>query len=192
MTDIMGSEEGEQNTGNRENFIGRVNFSREDCDCEHCQSGDEAAANAGVSEEELASDIDHLYNVTALTQYEGTEFNEFGVNVSSSWQSKWMVLTAFVENNLGTFSDLGISDTSDLTDYFEGRVFEFRDITWDEDEELVWENSPNGHTENLGEMFADGEFEPNSMLVPVREITDESELAELGVEDDGEVEEVDF
>lgn len=192
MADIMGSSEGEQGTGKRENFVGRVNFSNQDCSCEHCTTGDEAAKEAGVEEDELENDIDHLYNITALTEYEDTEFNEFGVNVSNKWQSKWMVLTAFFENNVGTFDELGIESTEDLTDYLEGRVFEFRDVTFEEDEELVWENSPNQHSEVLGEMFEDGQYKPNSMLVPVQEITDDEALAKLGVEDDGEVEEVDF
>lgn len=191
MTEIMGSEQGEETTGNRENFIGRVNFSNVDCDCEHCQKGDDSGKEAGLSDEELASDIDHLYNIQALSEYD-SEFNEFGINVSKSWQSKWMVFTAFFENNIGTFDEVGIEDLEDLTEYLEGRIFEFRDITWDEDEELVWENSPNNHTENLGEMFEDSQYQPNSMLVPVREVTDDEELAQLGEEDDGEVEEVDF
>lgn len=192
MTELMGSSEGEETTGQRENFIGRVVFSRVDCDCPDCTAGDEGAKKAGVDEEELENDIDHLYKIEALTEYEGSHFNQFGVNVSTSWQSKWQVFTAFFENNIGTFQALGLEDTQDITDYLEGRVFEFRDITWDEDEELVWEHSPNEHTENLGEMFEDGEYKPNNMLVPVREIEDEEELAELGAVDDGEVEEVDF
>ncbi len=192
MTDLMGSSEGEETTGKRDNFIGRVEFSRVNCTCEDCAKGDDAASKAGVDEEDLQNDIDHLFRVEALTEYDGSSFNVFGIDVSTSWQSKWQVFTAFFENNIGTFNELGLESTEDITDYLEGRVFEFRDVTFEEDEELTWEHSPNGHTEVLGEMFDDGEYSPNSILVPVREITDDQKLAELGVTDDGEVEEVDF
>ena len=192
MPDVFGSGEGEEGTGERENFIGRVRFSNVDCSCEHCTSGKEALAEMD-DVDDTERDVDHLYNIEPLTVYEDTEeFNEFGINTSNAWSSKWMVLTAFIENNIGTYEELGIESVEDLTSWLEDKVFEFRDVTFDEDEELVWEHSPDQHSEQINELFEDSDFQPNNMLVPVRQVTDDEVLAELGVEDSGEVEEVDF
>lgn len=193
MVDVMGSDEGEESTGKRENFVGEVVFSRVDCECEDCLQGREALKQVADEDDDTDTDFDHLMRIRALTEYD-SEFNQFGLNVSRAWSSKWMVFTAFFENLHGPYSDNGIESLEDLADFLTDRVYEFRDITFEEDEEITWDYAGDEpHVEKLNELFEDSQFQPNSMLVPIREVTDEQELAELGVEDSAEqVEEVDF
>jgi hypothetical protein len=190
MTDIMGSGEAEEGTGAKQTFIGRVKFSRVDCDCEICQKGREAAEQGGY---DIDPDFDHIFAIEPLTEYENQQ-NVLGLNASKSYGSKWMMMTGHIENLLGTFAENGIETMEDLADFLEDRVLEFRDLTFEEDEEFTWEHAAggDGYTANINNLFRDMENPPDSMLVPVGEITDEEKLAELGAEESIETEEVEF
>lgn len=182
MVDAFSSENAEESSGGKPNFVGRVVQSNPDDD-EH-----------GVREEwqqEGKEYYDYLYEIEVL-DHDWNNLHEFGLEVSNNFNSKWMLFIGHLENIHGTLADQGIEDFGDLSDALEGNVYEFREITFEEDEEFTWEESPNGHTVNLGEMFDDGENAPNEFIVPVRAV-DEDELDELDVgEQEEEVEEVEL
>lgn len=186
MADPLSSEEGTDEVPAKNNFVGRVEFSRPTCDCPDCEGGREGAAKKGLSEEELASDYDHFFHIQPLTEYEKPQ-NVFGLNTNDNFTSKWMVMIGHLERVHGSLREHGVESLEDLGEFLEGRVYEFRDITWEEDEEFTWPNA--GVSKNLKDMF-DGDFTPRSMLVPIREVEDEDELADLGVDEVDEVEEV--
>lgn len=196
------SGEGSDEVPAKENFIGEVVFSNVDCTCEDCESGREGAARKGLSEEEMESDYDHFMKIRPLTEYTDTNaFHVYNLNVNDNFNSKWMVMVGHLERVHGNLReamvDQGYADSvSDVAldtfqDFLTGRVYEFREITWEEDEEFSWPGTDV--TRNIGNMFDSGDFAPNSMLVPIDEITDDNQLADLGVEGDtGEVEEIDI
>lgn len=183
--DPLSSDEGSDEVPAKNNFIGRVVFSRIDCDCEDCASGDEAAAAKGYDEGELDHDYDHFFKVEPLTEYD-KEMSVYGLNINDNFQSKWMVMVGHLEKVHGNLRGQGVESLEDLPEFLTGRVYEFRDITFQEDENFTW---GDGTTKNLGQMFT-GDFTPNSMMVPVREVTDEDELMDLGVDDSDGVEDV--
>lgn len=190
MTDIMGSGQAEEGSGAKENFIGSVVFSRVDCDCEICSEGAEAAEEAGY---DVETDFDHVAAIEPHTQYENRQ-NILGLNTSTSFGSKWMMFVGHFENMHGSFEANDISTMEGLADFLTDRVYEWRDITFKEDEDFTWEHAAGGEgkTKNIQQLFGDMENPPNAMLVPVREVTDSDELSELGLEESIETEEVDF
>lgn len=185
-SDPLSSEEGVDEVPAKDNFIGKVEFSRVNCECPDCTKGAEGAAKKGLKEEELESDYDHFFHVQPLTEYEKPQ-NVFGLNTNDNYTSKWMVMIGHLENVHGPLRGHGVENLEDLAEFLSGKVYEFRDITWQEDEEFTWPGT--GTTKNLGRMFT-GDFTPRSMLVPIREVTDEDELMDLGADEADEVEEV--
>jgi hypothetical protein len=185
MTDLYGSDDAEEASGAKENFIGRVVDSAVDSDDIEVDTG----ANIHGSDE-YESDIDVLYIVEPLTEYTDTDhFYELSINVSRSPASKWQILAGHVENMNGkTLGNMGLASAQDLCDWFRGRVFEFRDITFEEDETFTWEMSDRQI--NIRREFQDMENKPNPLLVPVREVG-EDELAELEIDDGDDEAEVD-
>lgn len=189
MTEPLGSGSGEAGSGAKENFIGRIEFSRVDCDCESCQKGRESAESQGY---DIDNDIDHLAHIEPLTQYDNPQ-NILGVDVRKSWGSKWMLWIGHFENIHGPLSDNGITSLEGLTDFLEGRVYEWRDITFEENEEFTWQHGPDGPvTYTIKDLFSGMTNTPNAMLMPVREVTDDEELADLGAKESIEVEEAEF
>lgn len=187
MADPLGSSSAEEATGAKSDFIGKVTFSRVDCDCSICESGREASGG------EYTSDVDHLMAIEPLTEYEKQQ-NVLGIDVRRSFGSKWMLFVGHVENIIGSLEENGVEDLDDFTALLEGRTFEFRELTFEEDEEFVWEHAKGGegYSAVIKDLFAGMTNPPSPMLVPVREVTDPDELAELGAEEAGDVEEVDF
>jgi hypothetical protein len=180
--DAFDTSDMEESSGSKKNFLGEVTASAVDMD--------DADVDIDSGSDQYESDIDIVYAVNPLTEYEDTMY-ELGLNTSKSKVSKWFVLVCHLENIYGeTLPELGVESKEDLCESLEGKAFEFRDITFDEDE--VIESEVTGKSVDL-QSFRDMENSPNSMMVPVREVT-EDELAELDVDasDDEDVEEVEF
>ncbi len=190
MVDALGSGSAEESAGNKENFIGKVEWSRVECDCEICQKGREAASEGGFDADR---DFDHPAKIQPLTQYDEYQ-HILGLNVSTAFSSKWMIFAGHVENIHGSFEENGVEELGDIADLLEGNVYEWREITFTEDEEFTWEeaNGGEGATYHIGNLFSDMDNKPRDMLVPVREVDDPDELSELDAEDEAEVDEVDF
>lgn len=176
MTDPLSSDEATSGQGAKENFIGRIERSEADADDEFL-------------DDTYESDIDILYEVTPLTQYDNTMY-ELGVNVRSGINSKWMVFVGHLENIHGDLSELGLESVDDVLEFITGRVYEFEDVTFEEGDMFTFNES--GKELDLGEVGGD-ENRANPMMLPIREVTDDDELAELGSQANTEdVEEVEL
>lgn len=176
--DAFSSDDAEESTGTRPNFIGKVIASAVESQEERFQT-------------QYENDIDVLYEIDAL-DHDWENVFELGVNVRQSIGSKWMVLIGHLENIFGPETVRGWDSLEDMLDFLEGKVFEFKDQDFTADEDFTFEHKGDGHTINFKDTFGDLENPPNSMMLPVREVTDAEELADLGVETDGATEEVDF
>lgn len=180
--DAFSSEDAEESSGAKPNFIGRIVRSEPE------------DSEDGIKEEykdEDSSYYEFLYEIDVLDKDWKNQL-QYGTEISNNFGSKWMLLIGHLENIHGSLAENGIEGPEDLADALEGKVYEFREITFEEDEEFTWEESPDEHTVNLGEMFGDSENQPNEFLVPVREV-DEEEVAEIDVEEaEEDVEEVDL
>lgn len=180
--DAFSSENAEESTGGKPNFVGRIVRSEPE------------DSEDGIKEEykeDGKNYYDFLYEIEVLDRDWKNQL-QYGVEISNNFQSKWMVLVGHLENIYGPLSEQGIDSPADLADALEDKVFEFREITWEEDEEFTWEQSPNQHTVKFNEMFDSGENSPNEFLVPVATV-DEDELDELDAEgDDEDIEEVEL
>lgn len=176
--DAFSSDDAEDSTGTRPNFVGKV------------------VANAVESTEDrfqtqYENDIDVLYEIEALDHDYDNVF-ELGVNVRQSIGSKWMVLVGHLENIHGPDEIRSFESLEDMLDFLEGKVYEFKDQDFTADEEFTFKYKGDGHTINFEDTFGDLENPPNPMVLPVREVTDPEELADLGVETQAATEEVDF
>lgn len=182
MVDAFSSEDAEESSGTKPNFIGRIVRS------EPSDSED------GIKEEYKEEDksyFDFLYEIEVLDK-DWKNQQQFGVEMSNNFNSKWMFLIGHLENIYGDLGEAGIEGPEDLAEALEGKVFEFKEYDWTEDEEFTWEESPNEKTVVANQMFRDSENPPNEFIVPVREV-DEDEVSELGGGDESEeVEEVDL
>lgn len=172
--DAFSSENAEESTGGKPNFIGEIVSSDPD-------GGDNPMKDEYM--DDGSQYFEFLYEIEVLSQ-DWKNQKQFGVEISNNFRSKWMILVGHLENIYGPLGDNGIESPEDLADALEGKVFEFREITWEEDEEFTWEESPNEHTVNFGEMFDGSDNKPNEFIVPVQEVS-EDELDDLDV-DSGE------
>lgn len=182
MPDIFGSGEGEEGSGAKDNFIGKVVYS----------DPDEIHPESNAGSDEYSSDFEQVAVIEPLTQYEKKQYI-YGLDVSNSWGSKWMMFVGHFENIHGSLADNGIDNLEDFADFLEGKVYEWKDLTFTEDEEFTWEQAPEGGvTKNIRDIFSGMENPPNNMMVPTRHVSDPEELAEYGEEESAEVEDVDF
>ena len=175
--DAFSSADAEESTGGKPNFIGRITRSEPE------------DSEDGIKEEykdEGKAYFDFLYEIEVLDK-EWKNQLQYGVEMSNNFRSKWMLLVGHLENIHGPLGENGIDNAEDLAEALTDKVYEFREITFEEDEEFVWEHSPDKHTVNFGEMFDGGENAPNEFIVPVRLVEDD-ELDDLDVE--GETEDV--
>lgn len=187
MTTPLSTQEGENKSTARQNFIGTVEFSRPDCECDICTSGRKAAEKKGV---DVETDYDHFAAIKPLTEYDN-QMHVLGLNTNTNLNSKWMVMLHFVQDIHGNLNQIGVESLEDIGDFLTNRTYEWMDITWDEEQEIDFEG--DSYTPRIKDIFEGSDNKPNSMLVPVREVTDEEEIQELGEEPDtSEVEEVDF
>jgi hypothetical protein len=182
MPDVFGSGEAEEGTGAKENFIGKIVYS------------DPEETHPDVDEGgDWDRDFEQVAVIEPLTEYDNTQYI-YGMDVRKSFGSKWMVFIGHVENIHGPLAELGIESLDDLADFLEEKVYEWRDLTFEEDETFTWEYAKGGegYSANINGLFSDMENPPNSLLVPVRHVDDPEELAEYDETESAEVEEVDF
>jgi len=178
MASPFSSDDAEETQGTRQNFIGRIVRSDPDPEDE-------------MFDTEYDSDFELLYEVEPLSE-DWKNLMELGINVRKSLGSKWMVLIGHLENIHGAETIRGFSSLDDMAEFLEGKVYEFEDVDLTEDKEFTFEEKQEGKTINYKDKFGGSDNPPNPMLLPVREVTDEDELADLGVEGDGTVDEVEF
>jgi len=176
--DAFSSDDAEESSGTRPNFIGEVVSTAVESTDDRFQT-------------QYENDIDVLYEIDVLDHDYENVF-ELGVNVRQSVGSKWMVLMGHLENIHGTEEARSFGGLEEFSEWLEGKVYEFKDQNMTADEDFTFEHKDDGHTINFQAEFGDYDNPPNSMLLPVREVTDADEMADLGVEDDGTAEEVDF
>lgn len=172
------SDDAQEGGGTRENFIGRIIRSDPDPDDE-------------MFDTEYESDFELLYEIEVLNK-DYKNLSELGINVRKSLGSKWMLLIGSLENIHGPDTVRGFESLDDLAEFLEGKVYEFKDTDLTADEEFTFQHKGDGETINFKDVFGGLENPPNPMLLPVREVTDAEELAELGAESSGDVEEVEF
>lgn len=187
MVDPLSTDEGQESSGGKENFIGEVVFSRKECDCEICSKGKQ---RANFERDEDTEVYEHPLHVKPLTRYEKNQ-NTLSLTINNGWTSKWMIFIGHLQEIHGNLREHGVDSMEALGEFLTGRVYEFRDITWEEDEDFQYPSQDRVvNFMKIGQSYSQ---KPNEMMVPVREVTDEDELAELGAEDSpGEVEEVSF
>ena len=178
MTDAFSSDAAEETQGTRENFIGRVVRSDPDPDDE-------------MFDTEYDSDFELLYEVEVL-DHDWKNVMELGINVRKSLGSKWMILVGHLENIHGPEVIRAFESLEECAEFLTGRVYEFEDVNLTADEDFTFQHKDGGTTINYEDEFGNSDNPPNPMMLPVREITDEDELADLGVEGDGTVDEVEF
>lgn len=186
MPDPLGTDQGEDRSGAKEDFIGRVEFSRMECDCDDCQT---AENNRNFEYDDDRTRYQHFMRIQPLTEYDNPQ-NVFTLTVNNNFRSKWMLQIGHLQRIFGPLQDHGLDETADLEDFLADRVFQFRDITFTEDEDFEYPGIDKSvNLKRLGDQFAEGGNTPNSMLVPVREVTDSDELSDLGEEPEPEVDE---
>lgn len=182
MVDAFSSEGAEETSGTKPNFIGRIVSSNPD--------GGEHPMREEFMDEGKEY-FQFLYEIEVLDKDWKNQL-QYGVAMTNNFSSRWMFLIGHLENIHGPLADNGIEGPEDLAEFLEGRVYEFREINWKEDEEFVWEESPGKHSVNISEMFADSDNQPNEFIAPVREVG-EDELADIDQADESEeVEEVEL
>lgn len=180
----MGSDEGTDDSGTKENFIARVVRSE--------KRSEEYGSEEFLDEDETRDDrYELLYELEVLDHDWGNLF-EFSITPTSNFRSKWMVLLARLENTHGHLSDYGVEAPEDLGDLIEDRVYEFEEVDWTEDKQVFWPyaNDGDGKTLHFDDIANNqwGEF-----ILPVDEVSEE-ELQDMGVDDveEADVEEVDL
>lgn len=176
--DPFSSEGKEESEGTRPNFIGTVVRSEVDTDDDRFQT-------------QYENDIDILYEIDALS-HDWENVYELGINTADALNSKWTILIGHLENIYGDLAEQGVTDLESFCEFLEGKTFEFKDLSFEADEDFTFENREDKKQVNLKALFEDQDNTPNPMLVPLREVTDPDELAELGAESEANVEEVDF
>jgi len=176
MVDPFSTEDATEGQGSKQNFIGTVIDSSVDTDRENFQS-------------EYDQDIDILYEVKPLTVYDKNMY-ELGVNVRSSKYSKWMVFLAHLEDIYGSLDEQGIDSLEDLTEFLEGKTFEFKDVVFSDGESITFPTT--GEEIDLGRVGGD-DNETNPMMVPIREVEqDEIDGLDESETDSDDVEEVEL
>lgn len=203
MVDPLGTDDAEETSSGKPNFVGRIVDSE--------RSSDEYGVKEEyIGEGESREDYyEHLYEIEPLVKMDRESgewvdagwdnLHEFSVKVNSNPESKWMVFIAFLEDAVGgvqeflaerTGKDADSVSIADLEDALVGEVFEFRDLTWTEDETLEFSGGDiTRNIQMLGQQFSDGGNIPNNFVVPVRRITDADTLADLGVEQEAAADE---
>jgi hypothetical protein len=179
-TNPFSSDDADESSGTRPNFIAQIVRSEVDTEDEDLQGNPE-----------YESDYDVLYELDVLDA-DYSNMYELGIDVRESLASKWKVLMGHLENIHGPDTIRNLGSLEELAEFLDGRVYEFKDQDMTADEDFTFEHKGDGHTINFMQEFGDYENPPNSTLLPVREVTDNDELADLGVEDSGTVEEAEF
>lgn len=170
MVDPLTPDDAEDVSGTKENFVGKVLGSSIEGLAE---SAKDEYKESGQSYESDVPRFDHFAHIKPLDgQYDKNQ-NIFGVSVREGRTTKWMVLMSHFYDIHGDEWTEAVESHEDIPEFITGRVYEFRDVSWTEDEEVPM----------LGVTYQEvgrGKEDINSMLVPTREVTDDTELADLG------------
>jgi hypothetical protein len=178
MSDPLTPDDAEDVSGTKDNFVGKVIGSSIDGLALE-------ALNDGYQEssQQYESDVPVVDHFAYIDPVDGTYSNNqniLSLSVRSGRQTKWMTMMAHLFDVHGDEWANNIDGYEDIPDFIKGRVYEWMDVSWTEDEEVP----------GLGVTYQEigrGNDQIKTMLVPVREVTDENELADLGVEDGGDV-----
>lgn len=181
MADPLSVDDAEESRAAKPNFIGEIVASE--------VNSEEFSMNEDYRESG-ADYIEHLYEIRPIAKLDDDgnwvsadwdNLHEFNVKVNPNPMSKWMTLVYHLTQKAGfDLSDEGVGSYEDLPEFLVGRVFEFRDLTWTEDEEMDFGGDVG--TVKIRDLADNSSQKPNNFVVPVREITDDNELADLGVE----------
>jgi len=178
MADPLSTDEGQEQTSAKENFVGRVVTSEVSSEN---YGMDDQYKNAG------SSYYEHLYEIDVL-DHDWGNIHEFSLEVNNNFQSKWMVVIGHLQSIHGNLEEnQGIETLEDLEEFLEGKVYEFKEITWERDETFDYPGTDESI--NFGSAFSNSQNTPNPLIVPVREVTDEDEIQEAEVDDDTEIDE---
>lgn len=161
----------EESSGGKPNFVGRVVTSE--------AQSEKYSGNPEYRNED-SDYFDHLYEIEVIDR-DWDNVHEFSLEVSNNPESKWMVLINHLVDIHGDLkANHGLETAADIAEFLEGRVYEFRELTFSEDE--VYEYA-TGREINFSHLFNDSENAPNPLLVPVEEI-DDPDSVEMVEEDD--------
>jgi hypothetical protein len=178
MVSPFSTDDAEENAGTREDFIARVVKSEVDAENERFQS-------------DYDQDIDILYELDVL-DHDWENLYELGINVRKSLGSKWMLIIGSLENIHGPEAVRQLSSLQDLAEFLNDKVYKFKDYNLTADEDFVFQHKGQGETINFEDVFGDLDNPPGTMALPVEEVTDEDKLADLGANEDTEVDEYEF
>lgn len=180
MSDPLTPDDAEDVSGTKENFVGRVVGSSVDGLVQ--QAIEDGYEEPGQSYESDVPTFDHFMYVEVLDGTYDNNQNVFNLAVRSGRQTKWMVMMAHLADVHGEEWEEAVDSYKDIPEFIAGNVYEFRDIGWTEDEEVP----------SLGVTYQEvgrGNDQISEMLVPVRQVTDENELADLDAQESSGVEE---
>jgi len=180
MVDPLSTDDGEEQSGTKPNFVGKVVES--------------AMEHEDFPQNEEWEDPDNptvalLYKIRPLDKPNWKDQQEAYVRVNNNFQSKWMLVVGHLQQIHGNLKEQGIESVDDLLEFLEGNVYEFREIDFSEDEEFTYPGTET--TVVFNQMFRGGENDVGPLLVPVREVTDEDELMDLGADETKDSDEVD-
>lgn len=179
MADPLTPDDAEDVSGTKENFVGRVIGSSIDGLVE------EAKEHYDEPSQSYESDVpryDHFAYIDVLDGTYDKNQNIWGLSVREGRTTKWMVLMSHLYDVHRDEWVENVESYQDIPEFITGRVYEFRDIGWTEDEEVP----------HLGVTYREvgrSKSDINEMLVPVREVTDQNELSDLGAGEAGGVDE---
>lgn len=180
MVDALTPDDAEDVSGSKQNFVGKVvgssvdGLAQEALDDGYSESGQQFESDVPV--------FDHFMYVEVLDGTYDKNQNVMSLSVRKGKQTKWMTMMAHLFDVHGSEWTDAVSDHTDIPEFLKGRVYEFRDISWTENDEVP----------GLGVTYQEigrGNDQISTMLVPVREVTDDNELADLGAESSGGVDE---
>ena len=178
MVNAFSTDDAEEQSGTKPNFIGRVVDSEPE--------SDEYPMNENYKDEGEIY-FEHVYEIDVLSEDWGN-LHEFSVKVNNNIYSKWMVLIWHLQDIHGDLEgEHGVQSLDDLAEFLTGRVYEFREIDWTEDDELYFDGLDK--SVRIRDIFSGSDNTPNPMLTPVREVTDEDELGEIETSDAPEIDE---
>jgi len=178
MSDPLTPDDAEDVSGTMNNFIGKVIGSSVDgLALEALNDGYEESSSRYESD---VPEFDHFAYIQPLDGTYDSNQNILSLSVRGGRQTKWMTMMAHLFDIHGDEWTEAVDNYKDIPDFIKGRVYEWRDVSWSENEEVP---GLDVTYQEIGR----GNDQINTMLVPVREVTDENELADLGVENSGGV-----
>ena len=195
--------------GAKEPFVGKISGSWVNHDCEACTNDklvEYLMENENLSkeeaEEQAKSDFDHFMQIEVLgpAKYEGKTFHVLSLDVpeSGNFESKWMVEMGFLHQIHGNLrTEFGVGEGAEtleeeleqIAEFLVGRAYEFKDISWTEDEYHPFAEYNSDASVTFKEIGENSSNEMRPLTVPTAEV-DPSEHGEP--KDTGETQEVDL